>query len=124
MPVSPLHAPLCQDFVRNHMEIRCFVVNGAVGHIIYSSFERIDTDGYPRDFIKKERAHAICDWLEGDADAMEDAERKAGRLVRQWLTWLRCRSAEPTPAIRMDLLVSRTALGRTEVHTLEVPLPT
>ena len=40
------------------MEIRCFVVDGKVAHIIYSSFERVDPDGYPRDFVKKERGAA------------------------------------------------------------------
>jgi hypothetical protein len=109
-----------QDYVKNHLELRCFVVNGRVEHIIYSSFERVDVDGYPRDFVKKERGDAIADWLSGDAVAMEDAERKAGRLVRQWLAWLRCKSSEPTPAIRMDILVSRTGPGRADVHTLEL----
>ena len=113
-------AVLVQDFVRNHMEIRCFVVDGAVSHIIYSSFERIYPDGYPRDFVKKERADAIRDWLAGDAAAMEDAEKKAGRLVRHWLGWLRCRSAEATPAIRMDILISRSGVGKADVHTLEL----
>ena len=148
-------AVIVQDFVRNHMEIRCFVVDGQVAHIIYSSFERVDVDGYPRDFVKKvirehirtrtqartqphlsittalshfsilsshsqERADAVNDWLNGDHAAMEDAEKKAGRLVRHWLTWLRCRSAEPTPCIRMDILVSRIGPGKSEVHTLEL----
>ena len=30
-----------------------------VAHIIYSSFERVDPDGYPRDFVKKERPDGI-----------------------------------------------------------------
>ena len=58
--------------------------------------------------------------MNGDHAAMEDAEKKAGRLVRHWLTWLRCRSAEPTPCIRMDILVSRIGPGKSEVHTLEL----
>ena len=39
--------------------MRCFVVDGRVAHIIYSSFERVDVDGYPRDFVKYERDQAI-----------------------------------------------------------------
>ena len=46
---------------------------------------------------------------------MEDAERKAHRLIRQWLVWLRCRNAERTPCLRIDLLVSRIAPGKSEV---------
>ena len=105
-----------QDYVRNQLELRCFVVDGRVAHIIYSSFERVDFDGYPRDFVKHERDGAIKEWLDGDAAAMEDAEKKAYRLVKQWLTWLRCRSAEPTPCIRMDILVSKAGPGKADVR--------
>ena len=80
--------------------MRCFVVNGEVAHIIYSSFERVDPDGYLRDFVKKDREGSIADWLRGDRAAMEDAERKSFRLVSNWLTWLRARSSEPVPAVR------------------------
>ena len=111
---------IVQDYVKNHLEMRCFVVDGKIAHIIYSSFERVDVDGYPRDFVKKERGAAIAHWLEGDHAAMEDAERKAARLVSLWLTWLCCQSAEPVPAIRMDILVTRSGPGRSEVHTLEL----
>ena len=111
---------IVQDYVKNNFEMRCFVVDGRVAHIIYSSFERVDVDGYPRDFVKYERDHAISAWMDGDSAAMDDAEKKAFRLVRHWLTWLRCRSAEPTPCIRMDILVTRAAPGRAEVHTLEL----
>jgi len=113
-------AIIVQDFCKNHLEMRCFVINGRIEHIIYSTFERVDPDGYVRDFLKLERAAAISSWFEGDATAMEDAERKASRLVRQWLTWLRCRSAEPTTAIRIDILTTRAGPGRAEVHTLEL----
>ena len=89
-------------------------------HVIYSSFERVDVDGYPRDFVKKDRAEATTDWLHGDTEAMDDAERRATRLVTLWLTWLRCRTAEAVPAIRVDLLVKRAAPGKAEVHTLEL----
>ena len=102
------------------MELRCFVVDGKVVHIIYSSFERVYVDGYPRDFVKHERSTAINDWLDGDAAAMDDAERKAFRLVKHWLAWLRCKNAEPVPCIRMDILVSKAGPGRADVHTLEL----
>lgn len=91
-------AVLVQDYCRNDFEMRCFVVNGQVAHVIYSSFERIDPDGYCRDFVKKDRAGSIADWLQGDAEAMADAERKAQRLVSNWLTWLRCKSSEAVRA--------------------------
>ena len=37
-----------------------------------------------------------------------------------WLTWLRCQSAEALPAVRMDMLIKRTAPGAAEVFTLEI----
>lgn len=111
---------IVQDYVKNQLELRCFVVDGRVAHIIYSSFERLDPSGYPRDFVKKERDAAISDWLDGDGAAMADAERKVNRLVSHWLTWLRCKSSEQTPAIRIDILLSRAGPGRAEVHTLEL----
>ena len=109
-------ALIVQDYVRNQLELRCFVVDGRIAHIIYSSFERVDVDGYPRDFVKREREGAIQEWLDGDVAAMDEAERKAIRLVRQWLIWLRCRSAEPTPCIRMDILVSKAGPGKADVR--------
>ncbi len=113
-------ALIVQDFCKNHFEMRCFVINGRIEHLIYSTFERVDPDGYVRDFLKLERAAAISSWFAGDTVAMEDAERKASRLVRHWLTWLRCRSAEPTIAFRCDLLITRASPGKAEVHTLEL----
>ena len=59
---------IVQDYVKNNFEMRCFVVDGRVAHIIYSSFERVDVDGYPRDFVKYERAQAIHAWMEGDVE--------------------------------------------------------
>ena len=111
---------IVQDYVKNNFEMRCFVVDGRVAHIIYSSFERVDVDGYPRDFVKYERDQAIRAWMDNDPAAMDDAEKKAFRLVRTWLTWLRCRNAEVTPCVRMDILVTRAGPGRAEVHTLEL----
>ena len=111
---------IVQDYCKNHFEMRCFVINGEIAHIIYSTFERVDFDGYPRDFLKLDRHAATIEWLSADSAAMDDAERKARRLVRLWHTWLRARNAEPTIAIRIDLLVHRSGVGRADVHTLEL----
>ena len=94
------------------------MVNGRIEHLIYSTFERVDPDGYLRDFVKLERSAAIATWFANDSVAMEDAERKASRLVRHWLTWLRCRSAEPTVAFRCDLLITRAGPGKAEVRAI------
>ena len=51
---------------------------------------------------------------------MTKAEKRVRSLIARWLVWLRCQSSEPTPCIRMDLLVSRAGPGRSEVHTLEL----
>ncbi|KAL1496077.1 hypothetical protein AB1Y20_014704 [Prymnesium parvum] len=109
-----------QDFCRNQFEMRLFVVRGEVAHIVYSNFENVDVDGYCRDFVKKSRGDAINDWLSGDAQAMDQAEKKCKKMVKQWLTWLRCQSSEPIAAIRMDMLISRAHDGSVEVHTLEL----
>ena len=59
-----------------------------------------------REFVMKERAEAVSDWLEGDEAAMVAAERKAAKLVGAWLAWLRCQSVEALPAVRMDMLIN------------------
>lgn len=41
-------------------------------------------------------------------------------LVARWLVWLRCRSCDAAPALRMDFLVKRTGPGQAEVNTLEL----
>ena len=41
-------------------------------------------------------------------------------LVARWLVWLRCRSCDAPPALRMDFLVKRTGPGQAEVNTLEL----
>eukprot|EP00965_Chrysotila_dentata_P256271 6212494-Pleurochrysis_carterae.AAC.1 len=66
------------------------------------------------------RAQAVCEWLEGDEAAMSDAEARMKKLVASWLVWLRCRSVEALPALRIDMLVRRTAPGRARLHTLEL----
>ena len=110
-----------QDFARNDFELRQFIVGGKVEHRVYSNFAWVDADGYMREFVMKERAEAVSDWLEGDEAAMVVAERKAAKLVGAWLTWLRCQSVEALPAVRMDMLIKRTAPGAAEVFTLETP---
>ena len=51
---------------------------------------------------------------------MAAAERKVRVLVARWLVWLRCRSCDAPPALRMDFLVKRTGPGQAEVSTLEL----
>ncbi len=101
-------------------EARAFVVKGRVAHIIYSNFGRIDPDGFPVDFEKLERSAAINMWMGGDEKAMAHAERRIRKLVAHWLVWLRCRSAAPLPAVRIDILVRRAAPGRADIATLEL----
>eukprot|EP00908_Phaeocystis_cordata_P020278 Transcript_31949.p1 GENE.Transcript_31949~~Transcript_31949.p1 ORF type:complete len:393 (+),score=156.97 Transcript_31949:805-1983(+) len=111
---------IVQDFARNDFELRQFIVGGKVVHRVYSNFAWVDTDGYMREFVMKERADAVRDWLEGDEAAMSAAERRAAKLTASWLTWLHCQSCEALPAVRMDMLVKRTAPGSAEVFTLEL----
>ena len=55
LPIAPLPvaftriAFVAQDYCKNHLEMRCFVINGRIEHIIYSTFERVDPDGYVSD---------------------------------------------------------------------------
>ena len=51
---------------------------------------------------------------------MAAAERKVRVLVARWLVWLRCRSCDAPPALRMDFLVKRTGPGQAEVNTPEL----
>jgi hypothetical protein len=97
---------IVQDFARNDFELRQFIVGGKVEHRVYSNFAWVDADGYMREFVMKERAEAVSDWLEGDEAAMVAAERKAAKLVGAWLAWLRCQSVEALPAVRMDMLIN------------------
>lgn len=55
-----------------------------------------------------------------DDEAMVQAERKAAKLVREWLTWFRTQSVEALPGVRMDILIKRTGPGAAEVYTLEL----
>ena len=111
---------LVQDYAPNDFEMRVFVLRGELVKIAYTNFARRDPDGYCRDFLKYARAKAITEWFEGDEPAMGKAERKVHALVARWLVWLRCRSCEMPPAMRMDFLIRRTAPGDVDVHTLEL----
>ena len=51
---------------------------------------------------------------------MAHLERRMRKLTRRLLAWLRCRSSEAVPAIRIDFLVKRRAPGKVDVHTLEL----
>ncbi|KAL3932126.1 MAG: hypothetical protein SGPRY_000831, partial [Prymnesium sp.] len=52
--------------------------------------------------------------------AMDQAEKKCKKIVKHWLTWLRCQSSEPVAAIRMDMLITRAFDGSVDVHTLKL----
>jgi hypothetical protein len=120
VPGGDASCMLVQDFVPSEFEARAFVINGVVAHIIYSNFGRIDPDGFPVDFLTRDRAQAVAEWMGGDERAMVHAETRIGRLVDAWMVWLRCRNCEMPPALRIDCLVRRSGVGRAEVHTLEL----
>ena len=111
---------LVQDFVPNSLEARAYVVNGQIVHTVFTTFGETDADGYQVDFARKEREAALGAWLDGDEAAMAHLERRMRKLTRRWLAWLRCRSSEAVPAIRIDFLVKRRAPGKVDVHTLEL----
>ena len=109
-----------QDFAKNDFELRQFVVDGEVVHKVYSNFAWTDSDGYFREFVMKDRAAAVASWMSGDEPAMAQAERKAAKLARAWLTWMKTQSVEALPGVRMDILIKRTGPGEAEVFTLEL----
>ena len=111
---------IVQDFAKNDFELRQFVIDGEIRHRIYSNFAWTDTDGYLREFVMKDRAEAIRDWMAGDEPAMACAEKKAAKLAAAWGTWLGTQSVEARPAVRMDILIKRTGPGKAEVFTLEL----
>jgi hypothetical protein len=96
------------------------IVRGQVVHVVYSNFTRMDPDGFLCDFRMKDRAGCLREWMGDDEPALQAAEAQMQRLVEVWLVWLRCRSAEPPPALRMDFLLHRPAAGQVAVHTLEL----
>lgn len=120
---------LVQDFVPNNLEMRVYLVRGEIAHTVYSDFdvdnwyERQRDGGFtkgPESFSMCGRAEAVAQWLEADEACMQHAEEQARALVATWLLWLRAVATDTPPTIRIDLLVTRTAPGHAEIHSLEL----
>ena len=54
-PAVTTSSVIVQDFARNDFELRQFVINGEIVHKVYSNFAWVDTDGYFREFVVKDR---------------------------------------------------------------------
>ena len=98
-------AIIVQDFARNDLEMRHFVINGQIVHRVYSNFVWVDTDGYFREFVVKDREAAVAAWMAADGAAMAHAEAQASKLVKAWLAWFKTQSVEALPGVRIDVLV-------------------
>ena len=107
LPPSPPHR------ARVSPHLRCVCPHArddarAVVHRAYTNFAWTDRDGYFREFVMKDRAAAVRDWMAGDDAAMAQAVRTASKLTRTWLAWCKTQSVEALPAMRMDFLIRRT----------------
>ena len=95
----------CSVFVQERIEVsceaRCFLINGRVVSMLYTKFDRIDAQGYVREYEKEtcgDRARRA--WFSDDHDAWSDAMQQIQRLSDRWNLWLLAQSAERTVSVR------------------------
>jgi len=118
---------MIQEYVHFDFEMRFFVI-GTVGevtggageaikpvHITYNRWNRVDTEGKPREFEKLNRDRILQEIWELDTAALENAHAIGSKIVTKALYWLRTESAEPPAVLRVDLMVKRTGPGTAHV---------
>ena len=119
-----------QDWIDMDFEMRLFAVNtppdlepGQLvkpAHYIYNRWNRIDSEGKPREFEKLNRERIVKEVWVGDEAAMRSAEEQTARIMNDLLVWLRGEHAEPPVIMRFDFMVKRTAPGQVSVATGEM----
>jgi len=114
---------IVQEFCEHDLELRIYVVDGAVESQIFTKFCKIKENrefgDFKQLFSKSEAAKA---WMGGDHAALDDGERQCRELTNHWLAWAQAQLCEMPPAIRFDYFVGRSkaARGKAVVWTLEI----
>eukprot|EP00451_Oxyrrhis_marina_P029141 CAMPEP_0204374006 /NCGR_PEP_ID=MMETSP0469-20131031/48402_1 /ASSEMBLY_ACC=CAM_ASM_000384 /TAXON_ID=2969 /ORGANISM="Oxyrrhis marina" /LENGTH=552 /DNA_ID=CAMNT_0051364541 /DNA_START=1 /DNA_END=1659 /DNA_ORIENTATION=- len=113
-------ALLVQEYIPNDLELRLYVVENKVEELMYTKFEKINSDNDFKEFREIPKQECIDEWLEGDAEALANAQNQCMEAIDHYMAYLEGQTCEQVPAVRFDFFIKRTGPGTAMIRIGEI----